>query len=100
MDQLARLAFDGLGYRWVPITCRGHGDAGREIEEQIAVDVLDRGTVAANRDDGVGARQTGRRMAVVERDVPAGQRPGQRGANVWSCSSGALSDLGHAVTNA
>ena len=51
---------------------RVDGDAGREVEEEVAVDVLDRQALAADRDDRVGARQARRRPRLVERDVGAG----------------------------
>ena len=52
-------------------------DAGREVEEEVAVDVLDRQALAADRHDRVGARQARRGPFLVERDVRAGLRAGQ-----------------------
>ena len=57
-------------------------DAGGEVEEQVAVDVLDRQPLAPDRDDRVGPRQARRRPRLVERDVGAGLRAGQLGHEV------------------
>jgi hypothetical protein len=57
MDQLGRLLLDrghDLGMR---MAGRGDRDPGREVEEEVAVDVLDRQAVTADRDDRVGPRQ-------------------------------------------
>jgi hypothetical protein len=39
------------------MTGRGDGDAGREVEEKVAVDVLDRDPLTADGDDRIGPRQ-------------------------------------------
>jgi hypothetical protein len=59
-----------------------HRDAGGEIEEEVAVDVLDDEAVATDRDDRVGAREAGRGPRLVELDVGPCLRPGKLGDDV------------------
>ena len=58
------------------------GDAGGEVEEDVAVDVLDGAAVAAHGDDRVGAREAGAGPGVVELDVGAGPGARQLGHDV------------------
>src|SRR3990170_7738619 len=53
------------------------GDAGREVEEEVAVDVLDRQALAANRHDRVRPRQARRGPGLVEFDMRPRLRAGK-----------------------
>ena len=77
MDELRGLLLDRGHDLRVRVAGRGHRDAGREIEEEVAVDVLDRQAVAADRDDRVGAGQARGGPFLIERDVRAGLRARQ-----------------------
>ena len=77
MDELGRLLLDGRDHLWMRVTSRIDRDAGGEIEEEVAVDVLDRQALATNRDDRVGTGQAGRRPRLVERNVRASLWPGK-----------------------
>ena len=78
VQQVGRLLGDDLDDPLVAVARRVDGDAGGEVEEEVAVDVLDRQAVAADRHDGVGARKAGRGDRLIEGDVLAG--PGARAA--------------------
>ena len=82
VDQVARLALDRGGDARMGVAGRRDGDAGGEVEEDVAVDVLDRGATAAHGDEGIGARQAGRRELVIERDVAPRLRPGDLGPKI------------------
>jgi hypothetical protein len=69
MDQLRGLLLDRGDDLRVTVTGRVDRDARREVEEEIAVDVLDREALPADRHDRVGTRQARRRPRLVERDV-------------------------------
>ena len=59
VDELGGLFLDGRDHLRVAMPGRGHRDAGREVEEEVAVDVLDRQPLPANRHDRVRPRQAG-----------------------------------------
>src|SRR4029079_7871251 len=61
---------------------RVDGDPGGEIEEEVAIDVLDDEAVAANRDDRVRTREAGRGPRLVELDVGPCFGPGRLGDDV------------------
>ena len=74
VDQLRGLLLDRRHDLRVGVARRVDRDARREVEEQVAVDVLDRQTLPADRHDRVGAGQARRGPRLVERDVGAGLR--------------------------
>ena len=59
VEQVGRLLCDDLDDPLVAVAGRVDRDAGGEVEEQVAVDVLDLEPVAADGHDGVGAGQAG-----------------------------------------
>ena len=77
VDQLGGLLLDRRDDLRMRVAGRVDRDAGGEVEEQVAVDVLDGQAVATDRHDRVGARQARRRPGLIERDVGAGLRAGQ-----------------------
>ncbi len=77
VEEVAGLLLDRPDDRRVGMAGRVHRDAGGEVEEEVAVDVLDRQAVAADGDDRVGARQARRRPGLVVGHVGAGLRAGQ-----------------------
>src|SRR5690349_1953677 len=77
MDQLGGLLLDRGDDLRVAVTGRVDRDAGGEIEEQVAVDVLDGKPVPADRHDRIRARQAGRRPRLIEFDVCTRLRPRQ-----------------------
>ena len=82
MDQLGRLLLDRGDDAGMGMARRVDRDAGREVEEQVAVDVLDRQALATNRDDRIGARETPRCPRFVEGDVGPGLRARNLGDEV------------------
>src|SRR4051794_9037984 len=72
MDQLGRLLLDRRDDLRMAMTRRIDGDTCSEIEEQVAVDVLDRQPLPADRHDRVRARQAPRCPRLVELDVCLG----------------------------
>ena len=72
VDEVGRLLLDRGHDLGVGVTGRGHRDAGREVEEEVAVDVLDRQAFAADGDDRVGAGQARRGPRLVVGDVGPG----------------------------
>ncbi len=99
VEQVGGLLRDDLDHPLVAMAGRVDRDAGREIEEQVAIDVLDLQPVAAHGHDGVGPGQAGRRDRLVEGDV--GPRLGARqlGDDVRHRAAGAraaaVDDVGH-----
>ena len=77
VDQLRGLLLDRRDDLRVRVAGRVDRDAGGEVEEQVAVDVLDRQAVTADRHDRIGPRQAGRRPRLVERDVRPRLRAGE-----------------------
>ena len=57
VDKLVGLVLDGRDDGRVRVAGGVDRDAGAEVDEDVAVDVLDLGTPAADRHEGVGARQ-------------------------------------------
>jgi len=84
VDEVVGLSLDRLEHGRVAVAGRVDGDAGGEVEEEVAVDVLDRRALAPDRHDRIGAREARRRPGLVERDRGARLRTG---------------DLGHEVRN-
>ena len=82
MDEVAHLALYCGGDSRMGIAGRGHRYASGEVEEDVAVDVLDCGATATHRDEGVGARQARRRELMIERDVAPRPRPGYLGPKI------------------
>ncbi len=79
VHQLVGLRLDGIDDRRMRVTGGVDRDAGAEVDEEVAVDVLHRGTVAADRHEGIDARQAWRRPPVVILHVRAGARSGHLG---------------------
>src|ERR1700675_3573816 len=77
MDQLGGLLADRRDDLRMGVTGRGDRDPGGEVEEQVAVDVLDRQAVPPDRNDRIGARETWRRPGLIEFDVGPCFRTGQ-----------------------
>jgi hypothetical protein len=75
MDELGCLLLDRRDDLRVGMTGRVDRDAGSEVEEEVAVDVLDRQAFAADRDDRIGTRQARRGPRLVELDVRTGLGP-------------------------
>ena len=94
VDELGRLLLDRGDDLGVGMAGRVHRDAGGEVEEEVAVDVLDRQAVTADGHDRIGARQARRRPGFVECDVGSGLRAGDLGDDVRDGSR-----LGHASTS-
>ena len=69
VDELGRLALDRGDDAGVGVAGGRDRDPRREVQEQVAVDVLDRRAAPADGDDRVRARKAGRRPAMVELDV-------------------------------
>ena len=69
MDELGGLLLDRGDDLRMGVAGRVDRDPGREVEEQVAVDVLDGQALAADGHDRVGARQARRGPRLVERDV-------------------------------
>ena len=82
MLELGRLALDRGDDVGVAVAGRVDGDAGGEVEEHVAVDVLDRAAEAAHGDDRVGPREARARPRVVELDVRPGLGAGELGDDV------------------
>ena len=76
VDELGGLLLDGGDHLRMRVPGGGDRDAGGEVEEQVAVDVLDGQAIAPDRHDRVGARQARRRPGLIERDVGASLRAG------------------------
>ena len=77
VDQLGRLLLDRGHDLRMRVAGRVDRDAGGEVEEEVAVDVLDRQAFTADGDDRVGPRQARRRPRLVEGDVGSGLRAGE-----------------------
>ena len=78
VQQLVGLVLDGGDDFGMAVPGRRHRDAGREVEEEIAVHVLDDRAAAAGTDQRINAR-VGRRHALgvaLQQGLPLG--PGQR----------------------
>ena len=82
VDQLAGLLLDRAHDVGVAVAGGGHGDAGVEVEEQVAVDVLDHAALGPNRHHRVRARHARRRPLLVELEVGARLGAGQLGDDV------------------
>jgi hypothetical protein len=94
VKQLGRLLLDRRDDLRVGVAGRVDRDTGREVEEQVAVDVLDRQAITADGHDRVGAGQARRRPGFVEGDVGASLRAGDLGDDVRDRTR-----LGHASTS-
>ena len=88
VQQLAGLVLDRCCDARVVVAGRADGDAGREVEEEVVVDVLDGRALTAHGHQRVGARQAGRRVPVIEGDVLAGLGARQRGADIGNRPAG------------
>ena len=99
VEQVTGLAPDRADDVLVAVAGRVDRDAGREVEEEVAVDVLHHEAVAAHGHDGVGTRQAGRSDALVEGDVRAGLGTRQLGHDVGDRAglAAAVDELGHVV---
>src|SRR5688500_17048847 len=69
------------------MTRGGHGDAGREVEEQIAVHILDDGAAAAGADQRIDERVRRRHVLLVVLEEGLGTREGKHGLQIWSSVS-------------
>src|SRR5688572_3245055 len=65
------------------VTRRIHGNAGSEVQKQVAVDVLDDGAAAALDDQRIGTRVRRRHELVIACQEFLGLRPGKVGLNLW-----------------
>ena len=74
VDQVARLLPDRADDRGMGVAGRGDRDPGGEVEEEVAVDVLDGHARAPHRHDRVGPRQARRRPGLVVGHMSAGLR--------------------------
>ena len=86
VDELGRLFLDGGHHLRMRVARRGDRDARREVEEEVAVDVLDGQALAADRHDRVGPRQARRGPGLIERHVRPGLRAGHLGDDVGNGS--------------
>ncbi len=75
--------FDDVGMRVPGARDR---DAGGAVEEQVAVDVLDDGALAAGHDEGIVARVGRRHAGLVARDDGGGLRAGQGHLDIRGCA--------------
>jgi hypothetical protein len=87
VEQLARLLPDRPDDRGMGVAGGVDRDAGGEVQEQVAVDVLDGQALATDRHDRIGARQARRRPGLVEGDVVASLGAGDLGDDVGDRSS-------------
>ncbi len=78
VDQLAGLVLDGGDDLGMAVPRRGDGDAGGEIEEEVAVDVLDHRAAAALDDQGINARVGRRHVLLVALEQGLAFGPGKR----------------------
>ncbi len=91
VDQLAGLVLDRGDDVGMAMAGRGDGDTGVEVEKEVAVDVLDRASLAPNRHDRIRSRHAGRSPLAVELEVSARSGAGQLGDEVRN--SGGLDEL-------
>ena len=82
MDQVGGLLPDRGHDLGMAVAGRVDRDPGREVEEQVAVDVLDDEALAADRHDRIGPRQAGRGPRLIVGDVRLGLRAGELGHEV------------------
>ena len=80
--ELLGLALDGGNHVRVAVPGGVDRDAGGEVQEHVAVDVLDGAAEATHGHDRVGAREAGTRPGVIELDVRAGLGARQLGHDV------------------
>ena len=93
VQQLGRLLLNGRDDPRMAMAGRADGDAGREIEKQIAVDVLDDRPVAALDRQRIDARVRRRRVLLVGRNELAARGPGSSRPNPRHLQS--FFSLGH-----
>ena len=72
MDQLSRLLLDGRHHLGMAMAGGGHGDAGGEVEELVAVHVFDAHAAAALGYQRIGAGVGRRNVTVIALQVRAG----------------------------
>ena len=87
VDQFARLLLDGGDHIGMAMSGRGHGDAGGEIEEFVAVHVRDHDAAALFGHQRVRAGIGRRKVLFVARKNALGVGAGQSGLNFGSCKS-------------
>ena len=76
VQQLGRLVLDGGDDLRMAVAGRADGDAGGEVEEQVAVDVLDDRPAAALHRQRIDARVRRRHVLLVGRDQQRARGPG------------------------
>jgi len=84
VHQLVGLVLDGADHGRVRVARGVDRDTGAEIDEDVAVDVLDRGASAAHGYEGVRARQARRRPGAVIVHVLPGPGSGHLGHEAWN----------------
>ncbi len=95
VDQLARLLLNGGDHIGMAVPGRGHGDAGGEVIELVAVHVGDDDAAATLGHQRVGACIRRRNILLVAREHALGVGPGQVGLDLGSLNSG--SSFGHGL---
>jgi len=78
VEELSGLALHGFDDGGVAVAGGNDGDAGGEVEENVAVSVFDHGAASAAGDERIRAGIRRRDVAVVQRDDALGFRPGKR----------------------
>ena len=86
VDQFARLLLNGGDDLGMAVTGGGHGDAGGEIEEFVAVHVFDDDAAAALGDHRVGTRVGRRNVLVIARENALGVGAGDGGVDLGADS--------------
>ena len=79
VNQLARLLLHGGDHVGMAVAGRGHGDAGGEVVELVAVDVGDDDAASALGHERIGAGIGRRNILLVAREHALGIGPGQGG---------------------
>ena len=102
VDQVRRLLLDRRDDLRMRVAGGRDRDPGGEVEEEVAVDVLDGQPLAADRDDRVGARQARRGPGLVVGDVGPGPGAGDLGDDVGNRPRlrEPRQDLGHGTPRA
>jgi len=76
VDELGGLLLDGGDHGGVAVARGDHGDAGREIKEQVAIHVFNDGAAAALHHEGINARVRRRHVTLIA--LQKGRAPGAR----------------------
>jgi hypothetical protein len=87
VDELRRLALDGFNHPRMAMACSNDSDSGREIQEAIAVDVLDNGAFTVVGDKRIRPSVGRRYYAGVAFDYGARSRAWQLREDAWKFHS-------------